>query len=229
MFSGQFYPYQPIQFMDGLLSPIIGMEAVVPFDASYITYAAQNPGSTTVVQSIDIGVADATRVTVIAFATTTNTTFSSATINGVSATILSSVGTNAGGGLIYAAVPTGSGVVNVQLTTGVTVSNIGFGSYRLVGTGLSATPSSTNNPAGGGGATRTATLTNTAGGVSIIEGRSNNTNTISNVDTMNVNNILPGSGDGYMKAGIDFPTTAGSLGYSITSSRQVVGAHWSAP
>lgn len=148
---------------------------------------------------------------------------SSATIGGVAATVATqNDGTNTGGAIAYAVVPSGStGTVSITLNT--SASRLGFFIHRLVNY-KSSTPTGTNAPAGGGLGSRSVTLTNPAGGVSLAfayAGESVGTWTNATEDA---NRIESSFGMGIAR----FSSATEVVGRIITNSscRGIVGAAW---
>lgn len=150
-------------------------------------------------------------------------TISSATIGGVSATVISSVGTNVTAALCYATVPTGT-----SGTFAVTVSSSSpraacalFSAYNL----KSNTASSTNAPAGGAEASRSVTLTIPASGIAlVVMGGDDITPTWTNA-TQSLNQATS-AGDG-VSTGFNLPDALQtSLVITAANCRAICGAAW---
>ncbi|MBN9547321.1 MAG: hypothetical protein J0H31_00105, partial [Alphaproteobacteria bacterium] len=120
MFGGQFYPRQPIQFMDGLIAPVIGVGL-----SGVLTYIGQvsNSGSATnsfTFTNAPIGVAATDRLvvgTLLIRSGTAGRVVTGVTFGGVSATLVGSVALDISGGALWA------GIFSLLITSGTT-SNI---------------------------------------------------------------------------------------------------------
>lgn len=173
-----------------------------------------------------IGVALATRLVICAvhWALTGSTNLSSATIGGVSATIVAQCdGTNTGLAIIAAVVPTGT-TATVALTWAASVARGGIGLWRLVGQ-VSNTAYDFDAPAGGAVAARTATLDVPAGGcvIAACEGDQGSTTTWTNA-TERYDYITANDDE----SGADDVTATLLAGRAITASaaRVVIAASW---
>lgn len=146
------------------------MNGAGPLNVSYITSQFSSSSLTTYTfNNVSFGDPQSDRLIILSitwgiFSGSLNA--SSATIGGVSATIATqNDGTNTGGAIVYAVVPSGTtGTVTITLNSGA--ARLGFFVHRVVNY-KSTTPTATSAPAGGGLASRSVTLTNPAGGFSL--------------------------------------------------------------
>lgn len=138
-----------------------------------LTYRAESWNSsansaTPSFSSLTIGDASATRLVIVGvvWAISGATNLNSATIGGVSATVIAqNDGANCGTAVIMAAVPSGT-TATVALTFANSVPRAGVVVWTLDGH-ISSTPHDFDNPAGGAQAIRTATLDIPAGGAAV--------------------------------------------------------------
>jgi hypothetical protein len=151
MFDGQFYPFQPIQFMDGLLVPIIGAGVAATPLALTNTDSIVNTANLTTYTftSRALGAEPAvgeTRYIVISTGgnQSAGTTISSVTVAGISAAqVVQSSSVPCG--IFIVEVPTGT-TGNVVVTFSGGVFGAGIGVYRLIGpSGLAAFATSNVN------------------------------------------------------------------------------------
>ena len=150
-------------------------------------------------------------------------TVSSATLGGVSATVISSVGTNVTVALCYANVPTGnSGTFSVTVSSSSPRAACAmFSAYNL----KSNTASSTNSPAGGAEASRTVTLTIPASGIAlVVAGGDDPTPTWTNATEELT--IATSSGDGLSGATNEPDALQTSLVITAANCRAICGAAW---
>lgn len=145
------------------------------------------------------------------------------TIGGVSATTISSVGSNVTVALCYANVPTGnSGTFSVTVSASSPRATCAlFSAYNL----KSNTASSTNAPAGGAEASRSVTLTIPASGIAVVVmGGDDITPTWTNA-TQSLN-LATSFGDG-VSTGINLPDALQtSLVITAANCRAICGAAW---
>jgi hypothetical protein len=123
---------------------VVGWGSAVPFSASYITTASQNPGSGTsfTFNTISIGTAPGageTRyiVLVVGFEGTSNQTITGATYNGSAASlVVASSASQAATAIFVGAISSGT-TANFVVTTSGNVRAVGIGVYRLINPGSS--------------------------------------------------------------------------------------------
>lgn len=190
---------------------------------SYITVQQTNGSHSTSTYTGSLGdpAYDRLIVCVIGQSASTLRSITSATIGGVSATILGPANGNSQGVyIIYARTPSGSNVSVSWSATVSTMTNIGI--WRIVGQ-ASDTPTSSHFPAGGSDTTRTATITVTAGGV-VIAGASggSSTNNWTNATSRYNNN----NGASRNRGADNSAPSAGSLGISNQNCRAIGAATW---